>query len=328
MSTESPWRYRINTFEVNTRNSNIKMLSLSTDTHAKLKAEESSPAIADILLIYEPVFFAYRDLDQQYKVKSGEYAGTTTGFEEYMEQMPLKLRQWESLIRAVYIEDSPEEREIFPNKRTPFLVGTYENRLDAVGALKLKVDADAALATAAAQITSFYNASLGARLVQQTKEGALGQIGDLREIQRVILSEELMGVLGKLLFIHRHSLEEVERYFDLSLLRDTGDAGTLEVEDDVASAMIKNIVLGDINPSAETMVMFEITGSTLRFYFSPNAGDAPGPVFYERAPGTTTITIAEFSTLLGFSEGVNTKLNVQNTGGANGHYKITFTKLL
>ena len=62
MSSSNLWRYLINTFNVNTVGSHVKMLSLSTDTHAKLKAEESNPLIAEILLIFEAVFFAYATL--------------------------------------------------------------------------------------------------------------------------------------------------------------------------------------------------------------------------------------------------------------------------
>jgi hypothetical protein len=55
--------------------------------------------------------------------------------------------------------------------------------------------------------------------VQQTTEGALGQLSDLRENQRLLLADELEGVLGTLMFMHCHNLTEIERYFDLTLLR-------------------------------------------------------------------------------------------------------------
>lgn len=321
MSTVITWRYVINTFEVNTRGSQVKMLSLSTDTHAKLKAEESDPAIAAILLIYEPVFFAYRDIDQQYGLKAGDYKGNTVGFEEYLDQMPLKLRQWESLIRAVYIEDSPEEKQIFPNKRTPFLDGTYESRLDALGTLKLKTAADPALAAANAQITSFYNAALGARLVQQTSEGALGQLSDLREEQRQILAGELAGVFGQLVFIFRHDTGQVERFFDLSLLKDTGSGGT-EVEGSVPFPGFSTIPTTGISINAGTRIKLENTGnSTNRYYYSNAEFTPPGPgsPFTDVQPGQTIIkTAAE----LGWS-GSTIFFLVQNAGMVEGAYKVT-----
>ncbi len=324
MTLLAPWRYRINTFESNTHTSHVKMLSLSTDTHAKLKAEEVNPAIAAIILIYEPVFFAYRDLDQQYGVKSGEYAGKTLGFEEYLDQMPLKLRQWESLIRAVYIEDSTEETAIFPNKRTPFLSGTYEKRLEALGTLKLKTAADPALATANTQVTSFYNAALGARLVQQTGEGALGQLSDLRENQRIILSEELMGVLGQLLFIHRHNLLEVERYFDLSLLRDTGGNEPVIVNGDINAGQVVNFnaLAPDLDAGAETVIRLKNTSSVpliLTFYSANGPADLPGPP----APQFTVTSGAVLEKVIGdFQLGTFPELNIHNGSGMNGSWEI------
>jgi hypothetical protein len=204
------------------------MLSLATDTHAKLKAEESNPLIAEILLFFEVVFFAYRDIGQQYEFRTGDYRGATLGFENIMDTVPQVIRTWESGVRAVYIEDTPEEKAIFPGKRGPFQTGTYENRLNAIGALATKTTGIPALAGVGAQVTSFYNTALAARLAQQMDEGSVGEISDLRENQRILLSKEMMGVLGKLMFIHRFNLVEVERYFDLSLLRKTGEEEDLE----------------------------------------------------------------------------------------------------
>lgn len=324
MSINPRWRYAINTFAVNTVGSNVTMLSLSTDTHAKLKAEESNPAIAAILLIYEPVFFAYRDIDQQYGVKSGEYAGNTVGWEQYLDQMPQKLRQWESLIRYVYVEDSPEEIAIFPNKRTPFESGTYESRLDALGSLKIKTSADLSLAAAASQITSFYNAALGARLVQQTSEGALGQLSDLRENQRVILANELEGVLGQLIFIHRHNLKEVERYFDLSLLRDTGE-NKVTLGENIDSGKITNLntLAGDLNVGPDTLVEMKNTSVNpvdLIFYSADGNIDPPVPAStqFTLHPGQTLQkTIAE----LGLD--VHEKFNIQNNSPLTGSWEVT-----
>ena len=95
MSSSNLWRYLINTFNVNTVGSHVKMLSLSTDTHAKLKAEESNPLIAEILLIFEAVFFAYRDIGQQYDFRVGDYRGATLGFENIIDSVPQVIRVWE-----------------------------------------------------------------------------------------------------------------------------------------------------------------------------------------------------------------------------------------
>lgn len=240
--------------------------------------------------------------------------------------MPLKLRQWESLIRAVYIEDSPEERAIFPNKRSPFLNDTYEKRLEALGSLKLIVAADPALATASTQITSFYNTVMGARLVQQTSEGSLGELSDLREDQRIILANELMGVLGSVMNLHKHALHHIERYFDLSLLYARGEEEHLVFNGTIAASSILNIN-GSISngepftPTPDTVLRFKNTSSTaaiLVVYSANTAFDPPGAgVQFTLNPGETIEkTFAE----MGLA--IHPFLNIQNITPFEGSWEI------
>ena len=57
---DRPWKYLINTFDVVTRESQRTMLSIATDTEAKLEAESSDPDINAIYVLYFPVHDAYR----------------------------------------------------------------------------------------------------------------------------------------------------------------------------------------------------------------------------------------------------------------------------
>ncbi len=325
MSTQRSWLYASNTFLANTNNSHTKMLTLSTDTHAKLKAEESNPVIASIISVYEPVFLAYRSIYEQYDYRVGDYRGATDGFEELLEQLPQKLREWESPIRAVYIEDSPQEVAIFPNKRTPFISGTYENRLSALGTLSQKTTADPALAGVAALITSFYNTALAARLAQQTDEGSVGEIADLRDNQRVLLANELMGVLGQLMFLHRHNLSQVERYFDMSLLRDTGDddEGPVTISGNIAAGQVVNInsLVQEVETTPATVLRLKNTSAAaigLTFYSAgtPSEMPGPGPQFTVNAGETLDVPMADFR----FEQYSN--LNIYNNSPMNGSWQI------
>jgi len=55
-----PWIFTSNTFDVNTQDSNKNMLSITTDTEAKLQAESSDPVINNLYTAYFPVYDAYR----------------------------------------------------------------------------------------------------------------------------------------------------------------------------------------------------------------------------------------------------------------------------
>lgn len=213
-----------NTFEVQTRGSNVKMLSLSTDTHAKLSAGVADPDIALLHGLLDPIYNAYRQICIDFDVVAGNRKGGTLAFENLLDMIPTELRKWEGAIRAVHFEDTPEEKAIFPNKRTPFLQGTYEERIGAIGALAQKLHGMPALAATHAQVVSFYNMALGTRLAQQQGEGALAEMSDLREQQRIIVADMLYGVLGYLMFKFRESREHIDNYFDLTLLRSAGDS--------------------------------------------------------------------------------------------------------
>ena len=222
---EQMWRFLINTFEVQTEGSNVKMLSLATDTHAKLNNETSDPDILLIFNDFDPFYDAYRQICINYDLVAGDYEGETLAFETILDSIPTEIRKWEAGVRFVYVEDSPEERAIFPDKRTPFLQGTYEDRISAVGTLVEKLSSDPALAAVHVMVQTFYNTALSARLAQQGEEGNLGQLSDLRENQRLITADEMYGVLGRLMHKFRNDRDQVERFFDLSLLRETGDGG-------------------------------------------------------------------------------------------------------
>ncbi len=216
---ERDWIFKSNTFEVQTRKSNVKMLSLSTDTHAKLSAGQADPDILMLFNLFDPIFSAYRQICIDYDVMAGNRKGGTLAFQNILDQIPTELRKWEGAVRAIHFEDSPEERAIFPNKRSPFLKGTYEERIGAIGTLVQKLNGMPALATTHAQVQSFYNMALGTRLAQQQGEGSLAQMSDLRERQRIMVANMLYGVLGYLMFKYREERDRIDNYFDLALLR-------------------------------------------------------------------------------------------------------------
>lgn len=213
------WIFLSNTFAVQTRGTHVKMLTLATDTDAKLSNEVADPDINTIYLQFHPVYEGYRMVCINFDMAEGNYEGQTLAFEDILDSIPDHIRVWESQIRYVYVEDTPEERAIFPNKRTPFLSGTYEDRLSAIGTLAETLSTIVPLSATHTLVASFYNMALSTRLAQQQKEGNVGLLSDLREQQRLLVATEMYGVLGSLMFKFRASPTDIERFFDLELLR-------------------------------------------------------------------------------------------------------------
>lgn len=99
------------------------------------------------------------------------------------------------------------------------------------------------------------------------------------------------------------------------------------IEGDVMMGMIQNIIVEGIEVTKNTSILIEVFGSPLRFYASINPNDSPSGIFLDVQPGMPVQKNAEdMAAALGFSD-TNKKVNVQNTGAMNGHYKITFSNL-
>src|SRR3990172_8170783 len=106
MSTR-PWIFSSNTFEVSTQGSNKTMLSIATDTEAKLEAESSDPDINVLYTGYFPEYDSYRQICINYDVASGNHEGETLNIENLMQiEMPKEIRKWEGFVRSIYVEDS------------------------------------------------------------------------------------------------------------------------------------------------------------------------------------------------------------------------------
>jgi len=227
------WIFSTNTFLSNTNGTYRKALRLFTDTHAKLFEEVADADIAVMHAELDPVFQSFVTTYNSWGAVKGTYHGKTVGLEEILIQnMPREVRKWEGAVRAVFVEDSPTEVEIFPNKRNPFLSGTYEDRISAVGALASKLLDYPALAATQLVVQSFYNQLEATRLLQQQKEGAVKALSVILENQRIIVCQVMFGILGLLIHKYKTDPNDLIRFFDLELLRSTGDNNDDEPEEE------------------------------------------------------------------------------------------------
>jgi hypothetical protein len=309
------WLYLNNTFEVNTAGSNVKMLSIATDTHSKLQAQVSDPVIAGIMASYDPVYQAYRQICSNYDAVAGSKQGNTLNLEILLkDNLPEEIRKWEGAVRSVQVEDSPAEKAIFPNKRKPFLDGTYEDRILAVDTLTISLTNDGNFATLITQVQSFYNLLLSARDSQQQQEGTLGLLSNTREQQRRLMAVELYGALGALMNKYKATPENVAGFFDLSLLRTTG----LEVLTNIEGNIAPNAMLdAGLLPEEGTVIRFENkTDVPLEIGLSEDGTSFSGNTSTLGSVGTVEIKIAD---LISAGNIVMVK-NQSNT--ATGSYRV------
>lgn len=233
MMANRDWIYVNNTFLVNTKNTYRKANKLFTDTYAKLTNESADPDIAVMVAEYEPVYQSFVTNYTNWGTIKGTYHGKTASLEELLvTNMPLQIRRWEGAVRAIFTEDSPTEKEIFPNKRTPFLSGYYDDRISAVKSLADKLLEYPALAATQLLVESYYNQLESTRLLQQQKEGSVAGMSILIENQRIIVCHVLYGILGLLMHKYKTDPNDLIRFFDLELLRSTSNDDDEEEEEE------------------------------------------------------------------------------------------------
>ncbi|MCG3166485.1 MAG: hypothetical protein POELPBGB_02264 [Bacteroidia bacterium] len=93
----------------------------------------------------------------------------------------------------------------------------------------------------------------------------------------------------------------------------------------LGQGQIGNIPVDDIDEQIEKIIL-EAKDSAMRFYASNSPAGSPGSAFIDVAAGSSiSKTPIEFVALVGWGNG-NGYLNVQNIGGGNGEWKISFEK--
>jgi hypothetical protein len=244
------WHYLINTFAVRTMKSYKKALSLGTDHLAKLTANNMDAVVAAMEATFAPVLQAYVDAEQNLSAALGDYKGETKTVEELFDELrETKLSYWEGQVFFHFPKGTTQALQLFPNGRTTFGSGTYEQRILAIKTLGDKCAQIALLAPLSINVLAFHTQMASARALQQSAgEGQVALLRDLRESAWAVMCSEMYGNLGLLMHHHRTDPKQVERYFDLTLLRAKGDSGqgtedtilTFYMTDAVTSAVIPN----------------------------------------------------------------------------------------
>lgn len=280
---ERIFRMLQNSFEIQTRGSHKKAVSLLTDTVEKLQAS-SNPLLVLIYTNFLPFFNAYITLNDAVGMLEGTYKGKTNLFETLIDGVDIKLRQWEGAIRAVFIEDSPTEIEIFPNKRGPFQTGTYEQRLGAIRILRDKLleytAANPTLVPVQSDVAAFYTLCDTARATQQGKEGNLNDARSQREAQRVVTMNAYMGIVyGGLLQQLYTDLTRVGDFIDFSILYDLVSEDLLADIDIANGNTVFNVPLDGVtvtgNKKFRIIVKDDTNTAIVLAYFAIGNKDQP-----------------------------------------------------
>lgn len=320
------WKFLINTFYVQTVDSMKKALSLTQDHLAKLTANEGEPDIAAIKTAYLPFHTTFITAYNQLNSKLGIYHGATQSFEEFLEELGgEKINEWRGQVFAVFPEGTADALAIFPRDRQPFQQDTYDQIVENVKALSLTLatyTTKPTLVTLSTAVDAYYITISGARALQQTDEGSVETLRTNLKAAHKLMCDGLYKNLGLLMAKYYQTPEQVENYFDLSLLRTTVDepviaSGTIEGEK-VVSLSALDI---DVEPQPDTVFRLKNTSEnpiSLVFYSANTPTELPGagPQFTVNAGQTIEKLFSDFD----FD--TYTDFNVYNSSAISGSWEI------
>ena len=268
------WIYLSNTFEVVTRFSFRKMLSISSDHLTKLNAEKNDP---DILAIYDevkPLYDAFRSTFSKSKANKGVQKSYTGIFKDMLGTLnEVWVPYWEGKVFNVYPKGTPESVAIFPNNRNTFKIGTYDEIMLGVETLADVVELYEPLKDLVPDVREKYGKLEEARTAQGMLKGKGGLFSDELEQKRVALAEGLYRNLSKLMAKYYKDPSQVERFFKLSLLRKSngnGDGG-VTISDSVVAGGLKTVVFPNgLKPDGATTYSLsnQSNETSLWFYFA------------------------------------------------------------
>ncbi len=323
------WIFLINTFLVRTVTSMIKLLRIAVDHNDRLQAEAASDP--SLLVLYDrlnPVLTAFSDTLSQRDGGHGIGKSKTQSFEELMELLATKwLPEWEGKVFYHYPKGTIAATAIFPNNRTPFLAGSYEVRIQAVKTLKQVLANYPLLADLMADVSDKYDLLLETRNLQKQQMNLTAGYADLLEKQRVELCVMLYRNLGALIDRFGERPTDIERFFNLQLLRSAGTDKDILLRntDSVEANATMAVRLPDaskLNVASFCTLMNNSSNTVLEFFFSNSASATDAPVKTRVEAGqVVTGTLSE----CGWNPG-NELLIVKNVNGVAGQFEFMLEK--
>jgi hypothetical protein len=156
---------------------------------------------------------------------------STQAFETKMDSLTRKpnpdsnspLTEWCLIIEPVAPVGSTLYRHLLPQGRETLTAGTYETRLNALDAFRLRLSQQVGkptLLALALTVLAFHSSANGLRDTQGTAAQALSDARDLQEALRVTCAAELYAMVGVGMQVWKLTPERVDELFNVELLRD------------------------------------------------------------------------------------------------------------
>ena len=207
-----------NQFDNATKGNHKRMLMAATDHFDKLaKVASQDVQVNTIYQMALPFFQTYVSRCQQLTTNYNLYQGRTQLFEEKIVELRSTLiRKWDVIIQYDYDETSAQYKMLLPNGRSPFQIGAYELRINAVSSLLASVQAmnNPNFAILAQQIDTWVQQAKQLRSEQQGTESLDATLRQNLEDDRKALANVMQLVFFQLGVYYHANLQQVETFYE------------------------------------------------------------------------------------------------------------------
>ncbi len=230
MST-APSQYASNQIEVATRDNSTLLSEFAADAMSKIAAAtlihlKFTEVNGELISGYA----AWGAVETVVANASAGQIGATAAFEDFMASLTRKpnidtnspIDAWELIIAPVYAYGSPSYITLLPQGRATVTAGTYQQRLDALRDLGLRLAAQAGKPTLIAlgtTVTSFFNQASAKRDFQNNRKSAVenGRI-DMEAVRR-LLCKKFYKMIGVAMDVFEDTPLLVDSVWDVNILR-------------------------------------------------------------------------------------------------------------
>lgn len=250
------WIHLNNPFETATKRNKRKMLLLISDHTSALESMATVPETTMYARTI-PIKSEYSLLYSKWSAASARWQAETRRLEVKLAELRGdKIELWDIEIQRVFRQGTADYIALLPNRRGPFQKGAYDEIINEVQSLGLRLaeySPNVILDAVKAEVDAFYTSILGIRNVQEQKAQLVGLASEQLEAGRIPCAVVMFQNLGLFIDAYPQNPARIENFFDLSLIQNTTDnseeySGLLEPSEQ------KNVVNSGITQNSRIIV--------------------------------------------------------------------------
>ncbi len=293
------WYFLINPFFLKSQRRNYKRLDKLSGKHlvALVNAQDN----AEIKILYlrtKPLVEEYHSELVQKSTVKGEKSTLVLSFSELLNLLPDKMATWDIKIQNIFLSSTPEWKNIYIMKRSDIYKCSAEQILINIKSFLTRVKKYPDLTAIADEINSFVEQ------LQNTYDSK-DDMYDGLDTTSVSLNKKYDAVcdilyrnLGSLINIFGESPDDIEHYYDLSLIQKNTKKKTTTDESADGGSLLQIPAAGTATADFELMAgktyLIEVIGGALQVYGGSTANEEPKQAPIELAADSETeITSAQ-----------------------------------